>query len=92
MGYSRQEHWSGLPCRLPGDFPDPGIEPLSLMSPALAGGFFTTSATWRSPMGKVRRYKRRNQVKEITDLERDQGNLQIFKKVLSCLIFSGMNA
>ena len=43
-------------------------------------------------MGKVRRYKRRNQVKEITDLERDQGNLYIFKKVLSCLIFSGMNA
>ena len=45
MGFSKQEHWSGLPCLPPGDLPDPGIEPLSLMSPALAGGLFTTSAT-----------------------------------------------
>ena len=29
MGFSRQEHWSGLPCPLPGDLPDPGIEPKS---------------------------------------------------------------
>ena len=36
----------GLPCPSPGDLPNPGIEPTSLMSPALAGGFFTTSATW----------------------------------------------
>ena len=35
MGFSRQESWSGLPCPPPGDFPNPGIEPLSLMSPAL---------------------------------------------------------
>ena len=47
MGFSRQEYWSGLPFPLPGDRPRPGIEPVSLMSPALAGGFFTTSATWR---------------------------------------------
>ena len=39
-GFSRQEHWSWLPC------PSPGIEPTSLMVPALASGFFTTSATW----------------------------------------------
>ena len=45
MGFSRQEYWSGLPCPPPGDLPDPGIEPSSLMSPASAGGFFTTSAT-----------------------------------------------
>ena len=38
-GFSRQEHWSGLPCPPPGDLPDPGIEPAS---PALAGRFFTT--------------------------------------------------
>ena len=36
MGFSRQEYWSGLPYHLPGDLPDPGIEPVS---PALAGGF-----------------------------------------------------
>ena len=42
MGFSRQEYWSGLPRPLPGDLPDPGIKPESLMSPAMAGGFFTT--------------------------------------------------
>ena len=46
MGFSKQDYWSGLPCSPPGDLPDPGIEPASLTSPALAGGFFTTSATW----------------------------------------------
>ena len=45
MGFSRQEYWSGLPCPSPGDLPDPGIEPAS---PALAGGFFTTSTTWEA--------------------------------------------
>ena len=49
MGFSRQEYWSGLPCPPRGDLPDPGIKPVSLMSPALAGGFFTTSATWEAP-------------------------------------------
>ena len=44
MGFSGQEYWSGLPCPPPGDRPHPGIEPVSLASPALAGGFFTTSA------------------------------------------------
>ena len=48
MGFSRQEYWSGLPFPSPEDFPDPGIEPMSLESPALAGGFFTTSATWEA--------------------------------------------
>ena len=45
-GFSKQEFWSGLPCSPPGDLPDPGIKPTFLTSPALAGGFFTTSATW----------------------------------------------
>ena len=44
MGFSRQDYWSGLPRPLSEDLPDPGIEPSSLMSPALGGGFFTTSA------------------------------------------------
>ena len=39
MGFSRQEHWSRLPFPSPGDLPR-GVEPTSLMSPALAGGFF----------------------------------------------------
>ena len=46
MGFSRQEYWSGLPCPPPGDLPDLGIEPESLMSSALGGGFFITSTTW----------------------------------------------
>ena len=46
MGFSRQENWSELPCPPPGDLPNPGIEAVSLMSPELAGGFFTTRATW----------------------------------------------
>ena len=48
MGFSRQEYWSGLPCPPPGDLSDPWMEPASLMSPASAGGFFTTSATGES--------------------------------------------
>ena len=48
MGFSRQEYWRGLSFPSPGDLPDPGIKPASLVSPALAGGLFTTSATWES--------------------------------------------
>ena len=48
MGFSRQQHWSWLSFPHPGDLPDPGIEPASLMSPALACGFFTTSVTWEA--------------------------------------------
>ena len=42
VGFSRQEHWSGCHFLLQGDPPDPGIEPASLVSPALSGGFFAT--------------------------------------------------
>ena len=49
MGFSRQDYWSGLPCPLPGDLPDPGIEPGSCTSPTLAGALFTTSATSEAP-------------------------------------------
>ena len=42
MEFCRQEYWSGLLFPPPGDLPDPGIEPTSLVSPVLAGGFFTT--------------------------------------------------
>ena len=48
MGFSRQEYLSGLPCPPSGDSPAPGIEPVSLGSPALAGRNFTTSATWEA--------------------------------------------
>ena len=51
MGFSRQEYWSGLPCPPPGDLPDPVIKPMSPVTPALAGGFFTTE-----PPGKPHLY------------------------------------
>jgi len=48
MGFSSQGYWGRLPCPSPGDLPDPGIESASLMSPALAGVFYTTSTPWEA--------------------------------------------
>ena len=48
MEFSRQEYWSGLSLPTLGNLPDLGIKPTSLASPALAGGFFTTSTTWEA--------------------------------------------
>ena len=48
MRFSRQEYCSGFLHPPPEDFPDPHIKPMSLMSPALANGFFTTSNTWET--------------------------------------------
>ena len=48
MGFPGQESWSGLPFPPPRDLPYPGVQPASPVSPALAGGFFTTSTTWGS--------------------------------------------
>ena len=51
---SGKNYWSGLPCPPPGELPDPGMELISLLCgdsslmPVLAGGFFTTSATWEA--------------------------------------------
>ena len=54
VGFSRQEYWSGLPCPPPGDLPDPGIEPPSPTSLALAGGFVTTNGTWEALYSLIR--------------------------------------
>ena len=50
--FSRQKYWSRLPCRPPEDLTDQGIEPTSLMSPALAGEHLTTSTTWEADIEK----------------------------------------
>ena len=50
--FPRQEYWSGLPCPPPSGLPNLGVKPVSLMSPALAGGFFTTSTTCILPIYK----------------------------------------
>ena len=60
MGFSRQEEGGG--CPPPGDLPDPGIEPTSLISPALAGGFFfTILATWEVTLATDTLLTKRNQ-------------------------------
>ena len=51
MGLSSQEYWSGLSFSSPGYLPNPGIEPESLMFPAMAGGFFTATTAWKTPEG-----------------------------------------
>ena len=48
MEFSRQKYWTGLPLPPPGDLPNPGTEPMSLMSSAFAVQFLTTSATWET--------------------------------------------
>ena len=54
MGFSRQEYWSGLPCPPPGDLPNPGIEPASLVDPVLQVDFLLTE-----PHGKPTTWKYR---------------------------------
>ena len=51
MGFARQEYWSGLPSPPPGDLLDPGIIPASLVSPALAGEFFSNAPPGKPPNG-----------------------------------------
>ena len=58
MGFSRQEYWSGLPFPSPGALLNPWTEPKSLMSPSLAGGFFTTSTTKEAQKYGLRCYKK----------------------------------
>ena len=54
MEFSRQEYWSELPFPLPGDLPNPGIKPMSPVSPLLADRFFTSLASREAPMSKGR--------------------------------------
>ena len=58
-GFSRQEYWSRLPFPSPGNLPDQGIETVSLISPILVDGFFTTGATWEA-QDTLRKFKSHN--------------------------------
>ena len=62
MEFSRQEYWNGLPFPSPGDLPNPGTEPMSPVSPALAGVFFATTATWEAEVCSMRQSQRPDQV------------------------------
>ena len=72
MEFSRQEHWNGLPFPTPGNLPNPGIEPTSPASPALAGAFFTTE-----PSGKPQ-----NQDRAVIFLCKVHGHLLLFSHQL----------
>ena len=63
MGFSRQEYWIKLPFPSSGDLPDPGIEPASLTSSALAGGFFTINVTWEAPYMYLKKVKSLSRVR-----------------------------
>ena len=60
IAFSRKEYWSVLPCPPPGDLPNPGIKRESINSPALEGGFFSTSATWEAQLQQHTWQKRSN--------------------------------
>ena len=53
MGFSRQEYWGGLPFPTPEHLHNPVIKPMSLLSPALAGRFFTTAPPWKLQFSSV---------------------------------------
>ena len=57
LGFSSQEYWSGLPCSPSGHLPNPRIEPGSITSATLAGGFLTSSTTWEAQTNKCRCFK-----------------------------------
>ena len=75
MGFFRQEYWSGLSPPSPGELPNPGIEPTSLMSPALAGGFFTTKPPEKPYIKTIGHYSdlKRN---ELSSHEKTRRNLK----------------
>ena len=82
MGFSRQEYWNVLSWPPPGDLHDPGIKPESLMSPALAGRFFTTSPTWKAFWG----LGKRNSRSTLVSFELCRPKMLPFAALLICLI------
>ena len=83
MGLSQQEFWSGLPCFSPGDLPNPGVEPMSLASPALAGGFFTTEPPGNPKQHLQKSVKTTHRVGEDIYLEKKKLYTRTYKELLS---------
>ena len=79
MELSRQEYWSKLPFPTAGELLDPGIEPTSLSSPALAGEFFTTAPPGKPDNGILLSHKR----KEILPFELKQAGSRTHASLLS---------
>ena len=104
MVFSRQENWSGLAFPSPGHLPDPGIEPVSLELTALAGGFFTTNATWTHPnlpsklflhiwimAEQHRRHPQRHHLSHLTERETEAKDAELVtgNPGTQILVFSG---
>ena len=82
MGFSRQDHWSGLPFPLPGDLPDPAMEPAYLVTPA--GRFFITEPPGSPSLHQstLQVYNRENYIplKENQRAEPDTAQLKAFRR------------
>ena len=78
MGLFRQEYWSGWACRPPGGLPDPGIEPTSPVTPALAGRFFTTVLPGMPYQGFLRLLESVGREGAVTYSERPANVLWVF--------------
>jgi len=87
MGFSMQEYWSGLPCPPPRDLPNLRIKPESRMSPALAGRFFTTSATWEAQTIQKIIVKRKNKTKQNKQTNKKYIYIYIHISLSPCLPF-----
>ena len=93
MGFCRQEYWRVLPCSPIGDLSDSEIEPTSLMSPALADRFFTTSATWEAHWVLHYNSSKKIKLSEVSPMVGGQENKESLKeekglsniKLLYCL-------
>ena len=86
MWFSRGEYWSGLPCPPPGALPYPRKEPVSLMSPALVGRFYTTSATWEAP-DQVNFNKKRRVVRKWVKMPDGWGELILEGKCIAVTVY-----
>ena len=88
MELPRPEYWSGLPCTPPGDLPDPGIKPVSQMSPSLADRFFTT-ITPGKPIHNIGCFKFKNINSNCSELLWAHNMMKIsvyFVQIISCKI------
>ena len=70
---------SGLPCPPSGGLPGPGIKPTTLTSPALAGGFFTTSATWEAQVKEAHHEKTNTLVFHLSEVPK---RVELYSRVI----------
>ena len=87
MGFSRQEYWSGWPFPTSADLLNPGIECVSLASPALAGGFFPTSLTWEAPISTRHCQKTNKKRQKKNPQKTSHSSFYVLLPVVRCLLW-----